>query len=253
MPTDKSNPIYEKVEGRNPVLEALRGPRNVYEVYLVKGVERKGVVAEIISEIDREGVPLRELPRERFNEMAETSSPQGVLARVSPYRYLDLEDLLPVEGEKPPLLFALDGVEDPHNLGTLLRVADAVAADGVIVAKRRSAQVTATVAKASAGAVEYVRLARVANLERALGRLKEEGLWVVGAESEEGVPYWELDLTVPLALVLGGEGKGLSRLIRQRCDFLAWLPMLGGVSSLNVATAAAVLAYEAVRQRAGSA
>jgi 23S rRNA (guanosine2251-2'-O)-methyltransferase len=251
MPTDKNNPIHEQVEGRNPVLEALRGPRNVSEVYLARGIERKGIVAQIISESDRQGIPMRELPRERFNEMAQTSAPQGVLARVSPYRYAELEDIMSAEGESPPLIFALDGVEDPHNLGTLLRVADAVAADGVIVAKRRSAQVTAAVAKASAGALEHVRLARVANLERALARLKEEGLWVVGAEGQAGVPYYELDLTGPLALVLGGEGKGLGRLVKQRCDFLAGLPMLGGVSSLNVATAAAVLAYEAIRQREG--
>jgi 23S rRNA (guanosine2251-2'-O)-methyltransferase len=252
MPTDRNNPVYEQIEGRNPVLEALLGERKVYEVYLARGIERKGVVAQIISECDRQGIPMRELPRERFNEMTETSAPQGVVARVSPYRYAELEDILDTAGKNPALVFALDGVEDPHNLGTLLRVADAVTADGVIVAKRRSAQVTATVAKASAGAVEHVRLARVANLERALARLKEEGLWVVGAEGKGGVPYWELDLTGPLALVLGGEGKGLSRLVRKRCDFLAGLPMLGEVSSLNVATAAAVLAYEAVRQRAGS-
>ncbi len=250
MPRDR-NPIYEQVEGRNPVLEVLRGPREVLEVYLARGIEHKGVLAEIISESGRVGVPLREVSREWINEIAETSAPQGVVARVSPYRYAELEDIIGAAGDNSPLAFALDGVEDPHNLGSLLRVADAVAADGVIVAKRRSAHVTAAVAKASAGAVEHVRLARVANMERTLYRLKEEGFWVVGAEVEGGVPYWELNFTGSLVLVLGGEGKGLGRLVKERCDFLARLPMLGGVSSLNVAAAAAVLAYEAVRQRGG--
>jgi 23S rRNA (guanosine2251-2'-O)-methyltransferase len=251
MPTDR-NPIYEQVEGRNPVLEALRGPRKVLEVYLARGVERRGVVAEIVSESGIQGVPLREVSRQRMAEIAETPAPQGVAARVSPYRFAGLEDIVGTAHDRAPLILALDGVEDPHNLGSLLRVADAVAADGVMVPKRRSAQVTSAVAKASAGAVEHVRLARVANMERALARLKEEGFWVVGAEAEGSVPYWELDLTGPLVLVLGGEGKGLGRLVRQRCDFLAGLPMLGGVSSLNVAAAAAVLAYEAVRQRSAA-
>ena len=250
MPIDR-NPAYEQIEGRNPVLEALRGPRRVLEVYLARGIERKGVVAEIASESGRGGIPLREVSRERLAEIAETTAPQGVVARVSPYRYAKLEDIISTGVDNSPLVFALDGVEDPRNLGSLLRVADATAADGVIVAKRRSAHVTAAVAKASAGAVEHIRLAQVANMERTLARLKEEGLWVVGAEAEGGVPYWELDLTGPLVLVLGGEGKGLGRLVRERCDFLARLPMLGSVSSLNVATAAAVLAYEAVRQRSG--
>ena len=248
MPT-KSNPVYEQVEGRNPVLEALRGPRKVLQVYLARGIERKGVVTEIIYESGRGGVSVHEVSRERLAEIAETTAPQGIVARVSPYRYAELEDIIHAGSDNPPLVFALDGVEDPRNLGSLLRVADAVAADGAIVTKRRSAQVTAAVAKASAGAVEHLRVARVANMERTLARLKEEGLWVVGAEAEGGVPYWKLDLTGPLVLVLGSEGKGLGRLVRERCDFLARLPMLGRVSSLNVATAAAVLAYEVVRQR----
>jgi 23S rRNA (guanosine2251-2'-O)-methyltransferase len=246
-----SEPIYEQVEGRNPVLEALRGPRRVLEVYLAAGVERKGVVARIISESGRGGIPLSEVPRRRIEEMARTSAPQGVVARVSPYRYARLEEVIPAADSGPALLLALDGVEDPHNLGSLLRIADAVAADGVVVARRRSAQVTEAVAKASAGAVEHVRIARVANMARTLSRLKEEGLWIVGAEAEGSVPYWELDLTGPLVLLLGGEGKGLGRLVKERCDFLAGLPMMGGVSSLNVAAAAAVLAYEALRQRGG--
>jgi 23S rRNA (guanosine2251-2'-O)-methyltransferase len=181
--------------------------------------------------------------------MAETASPQGVVASVAPYRYYELREIPAPEAGRVPFILALDGVEDPRNLGSLLRVADAAGADFVIIPKRRSAHVTAAVAKASAGAVEHVRIARVSNVSSALLRLKEDGFWVVGAESESGVAPWELDLAVPLVVVLGGEGGGMGRLVRERCDHLVSLPMNGKVSSLNVANAGAVLLYEALRQR----
>jgi 23S rRNA (guanosine2251-2'-O)-methyltransferase len=148
-----------------------------------------------------------------------------------------------------PLVIVLDGVEDPQNFGTLLRVADAAGVDGVIVSKRRSSPVTAAVAKASVGAVEHVKIVEVANIASTLTRLNQEALWIVGADLESDLMYYELDLAVPLAIVLGGEGKGLSRLVKERCDYLARLPMLGNVSSLNVATTGAALLYEVVRQR----
>jgi 23S rRNA (guanosine2251-2'-O)-methyltransferase len=243
-----------QVEGRNPVLEALRGPREVYQVYLATGVVRKGAIAEIMKECDRQGVPVLEVPRERLAGMSETKAPQGVAASVSPYRYASLDEIQAVSGAaRIPLVLVLDGIEDPRNFGSLLRVADAAAVNGVIIARRRSVQVTAAVAKASAGAVEHVKVTQVSNIASTIARLKRDGLWVVGAESIGGSPYWELDLTVPLALVLGGEGKGLGRLVRESCDHLARLPMLGRVSSLNVANAGAVLAYEVVRQRSSDA
>lgn len=250
MPTSKT-PTHEQVEGRNPVLETLKGPRRVHEVCVSSGIERKGVIAEIIELCEEEEVPVREISRERFEEMAETTAPQGVVARVSPYRYAGLREIASAGDEHVPLVLVLDGVEDPRNFGSLLRVADAAGADGVVIPKHRSASVTPTVAKASAGAVEHVLVARVANIPSALVRLKEDGFWVIGAESKGGVPYHELDLTMPLAIVLGGEGRGLGRLVKERCDHLARIPMLGKVSSLNVANAGAVLLYEAVRQRSG--
>jgi 23S rRNA (guanosine2251-2'-O)-methyltransferase len=249
MPFEKAGE-RELVEGRNPVLEALRGPRKVYAVYIAEGVERKGPIAEILSRCQKENIIVSEMQRDRLDELAETTAPQGVIAEVSTYRYANLEELLKKDGERAPLVMALDGVEDPRNFGSLLRVADATGADGVVVARRRSAHVTATVAKASAGAVEHVRIAQVANIAATIERLKEQGFWVVGADSERGQPYYEIDMTGPTMLVLGGEGKGLGRLVGEKCDFIARLPMLGSVSSLNVATAGAVLAYEAVRQRA---
>jgi 23S rRNA (guanosine2251-2'-O)-methyltransferase len=248
MPSDK-NPQLERIEGRNPVLEALRGPRRVSRVYLARGTEAVGPVREIISLCSKAGVPLSEVSREQINEMAETASPQGVVAEVAPYRYYELREIPAPGVERTPLLLALDGIEDPQNLGSLLRVAEAAGVDFVIIPRRRSAHVTAAVAKASAGAVEHVKIAMVSGISGALSRLKETGYWVVGAESRAGITYWELDLSGPLVLVLGGEGGGLGRLVRERCDFLAGLPMLGKVSSLNVANAGAVLLYEALRQR----
>ncbi len=240
----------DQVEGRNPVLEALRGPRDVQRVYVAEGTIHSGIVEEITGLAGREGVPVVHLSREELSRMARTSSPQGILASVSPYRFVTLNELTGGFKEgRPPLVLILDGVEDPRNFGSLLRVADAVGASGVIVARRRSSPVTAVVAKASAGAVEHVTVAKVASISGTLLRMKEEGLWVVGADAEGDEPYYQLDFTVPVAVVLGGEGKGLRRLVKERCDFLARLPMSGAISSLNVSTAAAALLYEILRQR----
>lgn len=246
---DRRTPEYEQVEGRNPVLEALRGPRRVLEVVIARGLDRKGTAGRIIAGCEMAGIPIREVDTAELDGLAETSSPQGFIARVEPYRFSEWRELIPANGDHTPLLVALDGVEDPGNFGSLLRVADAAGADGVIIAKRRSAHVTPAVAKASAGALEYVKISQVANIAATLERFKEAGLWVVGAEMAGGTPYYELDLTLPTVVVLGGEGAGLRRLVKERCDFLASLPMLGEVSSLNVAAAGAVLLYEAVRQR----
>lgn len=240
----------DRVEGRNPVLEALRGPRDVGRVYIAEGTNRSGVVEEIIDLAGQGGAPVISLSREEFSRMARTSSPQGILASVSRYRYATLDEL--TEGFKDgrtPLVLILDGVEDPRNFGSLLRVADAVGASGVIIARRRSSPVTAVVAKASAGAVEHVTVAKVASITGTLLRMKDEGLWVVGADAGGDELYYRLDLTVPVAVVLGGEGKGLRRLVKERCDYLARLPMSGRISSLNVSTAAAALLFETIRQR----
>jgi len=220
------------VEGRNPVLEALRGPRSIERLFIADGAVRSGVIADIISLASSADVPISEVPREDIDEMSLTSAHQGVIATVSPYRYSSMEELLPGAPEGgEALLLVLDGVEDPRNFGALIRVADACGAGGVVATRRRSSPLSAVVASASAGAVEHVRIARVSNLNAAIRSMKEKDVWVA-------------------ALVLGGEGKGLSRLVGENCDLLVRLPMEGRVSSLNVASAGAVILYEAVRQRA---
>lgn len=240
----------DQVEGVNPVLEALKGPRKVHSIFLADGLADR-TTAAIQALAGEHGVPVKVIPRDDLEHMAGTDAPQGVVARVAPYRYFELEDVLAAAKGRKPLLLALDGVEDPQNLGSLLRVADATGVDGVVITRRRTAPVGPTVAKASAGAVEHVRMAMVPNLAEALEKLKAEGLWVAGTDGDAPATYETLDMTLPLVIVLGGEGKGLSRLVRERCDFLVSIPMRGRVSSLNVATAGAVLLYEAVRQRVG--
>jgi 23S rRNA (guanosine2251-2'-O)-methyltransferase len=251
LPGRKKQPESDQVEGRNPVLEALRGRREVFEVYIAKIADRSPQVEEIISLAKSAGVPVKDATRERIDAMARTRAPQGVIARLEPYTYLDLAELLVlVSAARSPLVLMLDGVEDPQNMGALLRVAETAGVDAVVIPGKRTVGVTPVVAKASAGAVEHVTIAQVSSLPAALDRLKGAGLVICGAEADEGVPYYEVDMTAPIAVVLGGEGKGLSRLVRERCDITANLPMRGSVTSLNVAATGAVLLFEVIRQRA---
>lgn len=240
----------DQVEGRNPVLEALRGQREVYEIYIAKVADRTPEIQEIVNLARREGVPVKDASRERIDMMARTSAPQGIIAKVEPFKYLDLGDLLNVISEsKEPLVLVLDRIEDPQNLGALLRVAETAGVDAVVMPGKRAAGITPVVAKASAGAIEHVSVAQVSSLPAALTRLKSEGLFVAGAEAGEGIDYHRMDMRLPLAIVLGSEGQGLSRLVKEACDEFVKLPVRGKVGSLNVSTAGAVLLYEAVRQR----
>ena len=242
----------EQVEGKNPVIEALRGPRRVHAVYLAPGRSDRGATSLILSLAGERGVPVKTLPHDEFERLSHTASPQGVIARVSKYPYLSVEELHGNPG-RAPLFLALDGVQDPQNFGSLLRVAEGCGVDGVLVPARRSCPVTPAVCKASAGAAEHVKIARVPNLCRALENLKRRmGLWVAGACADGDTLYSELDLTVPLVLVLGGENKGIRRLVREHCDMLARVPMTGRVNSLNVAACGAIILYEALRQRAAA-
>ncbi|MGE5554043.1 MAG: 23S rRNA (guanosine(2251)-2'-O)-methyltransferase RlmB [Betaproteobacteria bacterium] len=237
--------------GRNPVLEAMRAGHPITRLLVAKG-GRSGTLLAIMAGAREKGIPVQLVERERLERLAGPGH-QGVVAYAAAKEYVELDDLLRRAGEsgEEPLVIVVDSLEDPHNLGSILRTADAVGAHGVVIPKHRNVGLTATVAKTSAGAVEYVPVARVTNLVNALARLKEAGLWVVGADQDAEQEFTEAHLSGPLAVVVGGEGKGLSRLVRERCDFLVRLPMRGKVNSLNAGVAAAVLLYEVMRQRAG--
>ncbi|HEX4992996.1 MAG TPA: 23S rRNA (guanosine(2251)-2'-O)-methyltransferase RlmB [Rubrobacteraceae bacterium] len=230
----------ETIYGVRPVIEALRGGRRkVLEVLDATGN------AQVAQAAKAAGVFVQKVSQQRVAELATGAVHQGIVARVSPYPYVELEDLL---STPVPLVVVLDGVTDPHNLGAVLRVADAAGASGVVIPKDRAAGVTAAAVKASAGASEHVPVARVTNLRRAVDQMQRAGLWVYAAEVG-GTEYGDLDLTGPIGLVLGSEGRGVRRLVREGCDGAISIPMLGAVGSLNVSVAAAVLLYEARRQR----
>ncbi len=234
--------------GRNPVLEALNGPRSLNRVLIARGSH--GRVREIAELARSRGVPVQFVERQVLDKICGGAKHQGVVAYLSPKRYASLEEVLRIASERqePPLLLMLAGWEDPQNFGSILRSAEAAGAHGVIIPERRAVPLTGAVAKASAGALEYIPVSRVKNLSQALRELKDAGLWVVGADPDGDVRYFEADLTLPLVLVVGGEGKGLGHLAKN-CDFLVRLPMRGRVGSLNAAVAGAIILYEALRQR----
>ena len=234
------------VYGVNPVLEALRSSIEVKDLLIAKGRRERGV--ERLSEVaSLRGLAPRQVDRSQLDSLTHRAPHQGVALLVGPFPYRRLEDVL--QGEGDPLLMVLDGVEDPRNQGAIVRTAEACGLWGVVIPKRRAAGVTPAVAKASAGAVFHIPIVQVSNIAQALRRLKERGLWVVGAEASAPRSLFEEDLTGPLALVIGGEGRGIRPLVLRCCDLLVSIPMRGTVSSLNASVAAGVLMYEALRQR----
>lgn len=236
--------------GRNAVIEALRSERGINKILLAEG-DREGSVKEILSLARERGIVVQSVNRSKLEAVAGGLRHQGVLAYVSPVAYAELEDILKraEEKEEPPFLLLLDELEDPHNLGALLRTADAAGVHGVLIPKRRSVPLNATVAKTSAGAVEYVPVARIGNISQTLRELKQRGMWVAGADMDGEQTYYEADLTGPLVLVVGSEGHGMSRLTREHCDFVVRMPMAGRINSLNASVAGSILMYEVMRQR----
>jgi len=239
-----------QIEGRIPVREALKAGREIHKLLVARGA-REGSIREILALARQAGVVIQEVDRARLDQLAHGRNHQGVIALVAAHRYADVETILEraAAAGEDPLILVLDGIEDPQNLGSLLRTADAAGVHGVIIPERRAVGLTETVAKVSAGAVEYVPVTRVTNLVRTLKQLKEQGLWVVGTHQDGPHLYTETDLTGPLAVVIGSEGKGISRLVAETCDLMVRLPMRGHVSSLNAAVAGAILLYEIRRQR----
>lgn len=237
------------IEGRNAVLEALRSGRPVDKLYVLDGCQ-DGPVRSIIREAKKRDTILKFVEKERLNRLSETGKHQGVVAFAAVYEYAEVSDMLKLAGDKgeEPFLFLLDGIEDPHNLGAIIRTANLAGAHGVIIPKNRAAGLTAAVAKASCGALNYTPVAKVTNLARTMEELKKEGLWFVCADMGGELMY-QLDLKGPVGLVIGNEGDGVSRLVKETCDFTAAIPMKGDIDSLNASVAAGVLAYEIVRQR----
>lgn len=238
-----------KIEGRNAVLEAFRAGKTIDRLFVLDGCQ-DGPVRTIVREAKKHDTVIHFVERERLDGLSETKKHQGVIAVAAAYEYAQIEDMLKLAEEKgePPFLFLLDNIEDPHNLGAIIRTANLAGAHGVIIPKRRAVGLTATVAKTSAGALNYTPVAKVTNLSTTIQELKEKGIWFVCADMG-GTPMYQLDLKGPIGLVIGSEGEGVSRLVREKCDFIASIPMKGDIDSLNASVAAGVLAYEIVRQR----
>ena len=243
----------EIIEGRNPLIEALKAGRPVSKILLDGNIRRHGAVELILNLSKARGVPVEFVDRRILEKQSSTGSSQGVIAFAETKEFVDLGELIDSSLAKPdkPLYLLLDGIEDPHNLGAILRTAEATGVHGVIVRERRAAGITPAVVKASAGAVEYVNIARVANIAQAVVTLKNNGIWVTGIDMDGQTDYRAMDFTLPTAIVIGGEGRGLSDLVRRRCDWVVSIPMKGKIMSLNASVAAAVVMYEALRQRDG--
>ncbi len=242
---------YEEltIEGRNAVLEAFRSGKTIDKLFVLDGCQ-DGPVRTILREARKQDTIIQFVAKERLNQLSETGRHQGVIAHAAAYEYAEVEDILRKAQEKqePPFLFILDGIEDPHNLGAIIRTANLAGAHGVIIPKRRAVGLTATVAKASAGALNYTPVAKVTNIGACIDQLKEKGIWFVCADMGGELMY-RLDLKGPIGLVIGNEGEGVSRLVREKCDMIASIPMNGDIDSLNASVACGVLAYEIVRQR----
>ena len=237
------------IEGRNAVIEAFRAGRTIDKLYVLDGC-KDGPIMTIKREAAKQGSQIKYVAKERLDQMSETGRHQGVIASAAAYAYAEVDEILKRAKEKgePPFVLLLDGIEDPHNLGAIIRTANQAGAHGVIIPKNRAVGLTATVAKASAGALNYTPVAKVTNLGQTIEELKKEGLWFVCADMD-GTTMYELDLKGPIGLVIGAEGSGVSRLVKERCDMCAQIPMRGDIDSLNASVAAGVLAYEIVRQR----
>ncbi|NLY44626.1 MAG: 23S rRNA (guanosine(2251)-2'-O)-methyltransferase RlmB [Tissierella sp.] len=237
------------VVGRNPVLELLRTDREIDKIYVLKG-DLQGSIKKIIGQARDKNIIVQEVDKFKLDSMADGTAHQGVAALVTGFEYSSVDDILEKAKKlnQKPLIIILDGIEDPHNLGAIIRTAECAGAHGIIIPKRRSARVNQTVYKSSAGAVEHMLIADVSNISATIDDLKKKGLWIYGADMEGEDFYFNTKLEGSIALVIGNEGKGISRLVKEKCDFLLKIPMVGKISSLNASTSAAILIYEVVRQ-----
>ncbi len=250
MKEQNQKPVNENlIEGRNAVMEAFRAGRPIDKLFVLNGCQ-DGAVRSIVREAKKHDTIIQFVEKERLSQLSETGRHQGVVAFAAAYEYSEVEDMLALAEEKgeDPFIILLDNIEDPHNLGAIIRTANLAGAHGVIIPKRRAVGLTATVAKTSAGALNYTPVAKVTNIAKTMEDLKKKGLWFVCADMG-GTTMYDLNLKGPIGLVIGNEGEGVSRLVRENCDFIASIPMKGDIDSLNASVAAGVLSYEIVRQR----
>ncbi len=242
--------FHDQVEGRNSVLELLESGKDINKIFITKG-EKHGSIHQIIAKAKERKIILVEKDKKQMEQMAETQNYQGVIAIVPPFNYCEIEDILEYAKRKQedPFVLILDGIEDPHNLGSIIRTAETAGVHGIIIPKRRAASVNSTVNKTSAGAVEYMKIARVTNISDAINTLKQAGLWICGTDINTDKYFYNQDLTGPIAIVIGNEGQGISEKVKKNCDFLVKIPMKGKVTSLNASVSTGIVVYEAVKQR----
>jgi 23S rRNA (guanosine2251-2'-O)-methyltransferase len=250
----ENEPTDDRIEGRNPVLEAMRAGRTINKLFVAKRTDNARpdpTLARIINMAKDLRIPIMEVPKINLDDMSQTHNHQGVIAQAASHEYVEIDDMLKIAEEKgeAPLLLILDELKDAYNLGSILRIADAAGVTGVIIPQHRSIGLDSMVAKASAGAIEYVPVARVTNLSRTILELKEKGFWIAGTDAEGTNQYFDDVWSGPMAIVIGSEGEGMNKNIREKCDFLLSIPMAGSVNSLNAAVAAGIVVFEAVRQR----
>ena len=240
----------DQVEGRNSVLELLESGRDINKIFIQSG-EKHGSINKIIAIAKEKRILICEVDKNKINQMAVNSNHQGVIAIVPPFNYVEVEDILEEAKtrQEDPFIVILDGIEDVHNLGSIIRTAETAGVHGIIIPKRRAASVNSTVSKVSAGAVEHMKIARVNNLNETIKQLKELGLWICGTDMNTKDYYYSQDLKGPLAIIIGSEGFGMSRLVKENCDFLVKIPMKGKITSLNASVSAGIIIYEAVKQR----
>ena len=247
---NKNMNFDDQVEGRNSVLELLESGKDINKIFVARG-EKQGSINKIIGKAKYSKVVLVETDKRKLDEMSQTGNHQGVIAIVPPFEYCDVDDILNVAKEKneDPFVIILDGIEDPHNLGAIIRTAETAGAHGVIIPKRRAVGVNSTVNKSSAGAVEYMKVARVNNITETMNYLKEKGLWIIGTDMDTDKYYYNQNMTGPIAIVIGSEGFGMSRLVKENCDILVKIPMNGKITSLNASVSAGIVMYEIVKQK----
>ena len=246
----KEQNYEDQVEGRNAVLELLESGKDINKIFVTRG-EKHGSINKIIAIAKERKIIIVEKDKKQMEQMAQNENYQGVIAIVPPFEYCEIEDILDRAKElnEDPFILILDGIEDPHNLGSIIRTAETAGVHGIIIPKRRAASVNSTVNKVSAGAVQYMKIARVTNITDAIGKLKENGLWICGTDINTDKYYYNQDLTGPLGIVIGNEGSGMSEKVKKNCDFLVKIPMKGKITSLNASVSTGIVIYEAMKQR----